>query len=157
MIFFVGRGFAELQILKKWQWPYLLSWVEYFDKLLRKYWYWQDLAQEIANWHFLSDEALPSSKFWKSENGPISRTVKNIVMKFCIHMDRYSQWDCQLTFGIGWGLAEVQILKKVRPLQNDIYHRSRLCRAPISLKVKMALELKNIVMKFCIHIDIDKM
>ena len=49
--------------------------------------YWQDLAQEIANWHFLSVEALPSSRFWKSENDPISRTVKNIVMKFCIHID----------------------------------------------------------------------
>ena len=67
--------------------PYLLKGVEYFDKLLRKHWYWQDLAQEIANWYFLSAEALPSSKFWKNENGPISRTVKNIVMKFCIHTD----------------------------------------------------------------------
>ena len=36
---------------------------------------------------FLSVEALPSSKFWKSENGPISRNVKNIVMEFCIHID----------------------------------------------------------------------
>ena len=38
MTFFIGRDFAELQILK-------------------------------------------------SENGPIFRTVKNIVMKFCIHID----------------------------------------------------------------------
>ena len=59
----------------------------YFDKLLRKHWYWQDLAHKIANWHFLSVEALLSSKFWKSENGPISWTVKNIVMKICIHID----------------------------------------------------------------------
>ena len=70
---------------KKWVWPCLLNWVEYFDKHLHKHWYWQVLAQEIVNWHFFSVEALPSSKFWKSENGPISRTVKNIVMKFCIH------------------------------------------------------------------------
>ena len=29
---------AECQILKKkWKWPYLLNWVEYFDKLLRKH------------------------------------------------------------------------------------------------------------------------
>ena len=47
-----------------------------------------------------------------------------------------------MTFGIGRGFAEVQILKKVRPLQNDIYHRSRLCRAPNSEKVKMALSLE---------------
>ena len=59
MAFIIGRGFAERQILKKWKWLYLLNWVEYFDKLLRK----QDLAQEIANWHFLSVEALSSSNF----------------------------------------------------------------------------------------------
>ena len=87
MTFIIGRSFAERQILKKWKRLCLLNWVEYFDKLLRKHWYWQDLAQEIVNWHFLSVEALPSSKFWKSENGPISRTVKNIVMKFGIHID----------------------------------------------------------------------
>ena len=75
MTFVIGWGFAERQILQKWKWTYLLNWVEYFDKLLRKHWYWQDLA----HW--------PSSKFWKSENDPISRTVKNIVMKFCIHID----------------------------------------------------------------------
>ena len=87
MTFNVDRGFAECQNRKKLKWPYLLNWVEYFDKLLCKHWYWQDLVQEIAKWHFLSVEALPSSKFWKSENGSISRTVKNIVMKFCIHTD----------------------------------------------------------------------
>ena len=65
MTFIVGRGFAERQILKKWKWPYLLNWVEYFDELLRKHWYWQYLAQEIAKWHFSMVEALPSSKFWK--------------------------------------------------------------------------------------------
>ena len=117
MIFIVGRGFAECQILEKRKWPYLLNWVEYFDKLLRKHWYWQDLAQEIANWRFLSVEALPSSEFWKSENGPISRTVKNIVMKFAytLILTRCSQWDCQMIFGIGRGFSEVQILKEVKP------------------------------------------
>ena len=45
----IGWGFAERQILKKWKWPFLLNWVEYFDRLLRKHWYYQDLAQEIAN------------------------------------------------------------------------------------------------------------
>ena len=84
MTFIIGRGFAERQILKKWRWFYLLSWVEYFDKLLRKHWYWQDIAQEIANWHFLSVEALPSSKFWKSENGPIPWNLWYILIKFCM-------------------------------------------------------------------------
>ena len=87
MTFIIGRGFAECQILKKWKWPYLLNWVEYFDILLRKHWYWQDLAQEIAKWHFSLVEALPSSKFWKSDNDAISWTEWNIVMKFCIHID----------------------------------------------------------------------
>ena len=27
----IGLVFAELQILKKWKWLYLLNWVEYFD------------------------------------------------------------------------------------------------------------------------------
>ena len=53
MTFIIGRGFAECQILKKWKWPYLLNWVEYFDTRLRKHWYWLDLAQEISKWHFI--------------------------------------------------------------------------------------------------------
>ena len=80
----------------------LLNWVEYFDRLLRTHWYYQDLAQEIVKCHFSSVEVLPSSKFWKSENGPISWTEWNIVMKFCIHigiLTRCSSWDCQMTFG----------------------------------------------------------
>ena len=35
MIFFIGRGFAELQILKKRKWSYLLNWVEYCDEILQ--------------------------------------------------------------------------------------------------------------------------
>ena len=84
--FIIGRGFAERKILKKWKWPYLSNRVEYFDELLRKHWYWQNLAQEIAKWHFSFVEALPSSKFWKSENGPIFWTEWNIVLKFCTHI-----------------------------------------------------------------------
>ena len=72
MTFIIGRGLAEHQILKKWKLPYLLNLVEYFDILLRKHWYWQDLAQEIAKCHFSSVEVLPSSKFWKYENDPTS-------------------------------------------------------------------------------------
>ena len=115
MTFIIAWGFAERQILKKWKWPYLLNWVEYFDCLLRKHWYYQDLAQEIAKCHFSSVKILMNSKFWKSENGPISCTEWNIVMTFCINigiLTRCSPWDCQMTFGIGWGFAEVQILKK---------------------------------------------
>ena len=89
MTFIIGRGFAECQILKKWKCPYLLNWVEYFDKLSRKHWYWPDLAQEIANRHFLSVEASLRSQFWKKiKMAPISWLfVRNIVMKFCIYID----------------------------------------------------------------------
>ena len=43
-----------------------------------------NLAQEIAKWHLTSVEAVPSSKFWKSENG---RTEWTTVMKLCIDID----------------------------------------------------------------------
>ena len=97
MTFIVGRGFAKRQILKKWKWPYPLNWVEYFDKLLRKHWYWQDPAQEIAKWHFSLVETLPRSKFWKSDNGAISWTEWNIVMKFCIHIDIDKMYSIRLS------------------------------------------------------------
>ena len=97
MTFIIGRGFAERQIPKKWKWSYLLNWVEYFDKQLCKHWYWQDLAQEIAKWHFSSVEALPSTNFWKSDNGAISWTEWNIVMIFCIHIDIETMYPLRLS------------------------------------------------------------
>ena len=33
MTFIIGRGFVELQILKKWKWPYLLNRVENCDEI----------------------------------------------------------------------------------------------------------------------------
>ena len=162
MTFIIGRGFAERQILKKWKWPYLLNWVEYFDKLLRKHWYWQDLAQEIAKWHFSLVEALPSSKFWKSDNGAISWTEWNIVMEFCMHIDidkmypmRLSNdiWDW-LSFCRGsnseksetiakWHLSSVEVLPSAKFWKSD--------------NGAISWTEWNIVMEFCMHIDIDKM
>ena len=99
MTLIIGPGFAERQILKKWKWPYLLNWVQYLNKLLRKHWYWQDPAQEIAKWHFCLVEALPSSKFWKSDtcNGSIAWTEWNIVMKFCIYIDIDKMYPMKLS------------------------------------------------------------
>ena len=117
MTFIVGRGFTECQILKKWNRPYFMNWMEYFDKLLRKHWYWQDLAEEMANWYFLVGggfcyeilhthwywqdvaneivkwhlgfvEVLPRFKFWKSETGPISWTFWYILIKI-LHTNYY--------------------------------------------------------------------
>ena len=135
MTFIIARGFAERQILKKWKWPYLLNWVEYFDRLLRKHWYYQDLAQEIVKCHFSSVEVLPRSKFWKSENGPVSWTEWKIVMKFCIHigiLTRYSPWDCQMTFGNGRGFARFKFWKQWK------------------------LNVWNILIKFCRQFDVEK-
>ena len=44
MTFFFGRGFAELQILKKWKWPYLLNWIDYYDEILHTHWYWHGVS-----------------------------------------------------------------------------------------------------------------
>ena len=141
MTFIIDRGFAEWKLLKKWKWPHLLNWVQYFDKLLRKHWYWQDLAQEIVNRHFLSVEALPSSKFWKKKmKMALSLELRRILWWNCadiLILTRCSQWDCQMTSGIGRGFAEVQILKK---------------------KVKLALSLEPfwyILIKVCIPFTID--
>ena len=113
--FIIGRGFAERQILKKWKWPYLWNWVKYFDKLLRKHWYWQDLAQEIGKWHFSSVKALPSFNFWKKW---LWRYLLNWV-EYCDHnfaytliLTRCNPWDCQMAFEIGWVFAEVHFWKK---------------------------------------------
>ena len=84
MTFIIGRGFAVCKILKNWKWPYLFNWVEYFDRLLHKDWYWQDLAQEIDMSFYIS-WGFAKLKFW-NENGPVSWTEWNIMMKFCIHI-----------------------------------------------------------------------
>ena len=115
------------------------------DKLLRK------SSQETAKWQFSLVEALPSSKFWKSGNGAISWTEENLWLNFAIFWFKFwKKWDylrfCRKS-SPNWDCpsdcrAEVQILKKMRLLQNDIYHRSRFCRAPNSEKVQMALSLE---------------
>ena len=180
----IYRGCAERQILKNWKWPYLLNWVEYFDRLPRKHWYYQDLAQKIVKCHFSSDEVLPRSKFWKSENPPISWTEWNTVMKFCIHigiLTRYSPWDCQMTFGIGRGFAKVQILKKKVKITSktvDKILQTIWCWKDLGqgiakwhlLSVEALPSAKfwkgesgsiswtewNILINFCVNIDIDK-
>ena len=89
MTFGIGRGFAEVQNLKKVKINTWTVWncLEYFDKILQTIWCWKDLAQGIAKWHLSSVEALPSAKFWKSENGSISWTEWNILMNFCVNID----------------------------------------------------------------------
>ena len=114
MTFIIGRGFAECQILKKWKWPYLLNWVEYFDKLLRKHWYWQDWAQET--------DIFCRSRLCRGPNSEkvimaLSLELSGILrwnFAYTLILTRCSPRDCQMTFKIGRGFAEVQILKKVK-------------------------------------------
>ena len=35
MTFVIHRGYADVQILKNWKWPYLLNWVEYCDEIMQ--------------------------------------------------------------------------------------------------------------------------
>ena len=65
----------------------LLNRLEYFDKILQTIWLWKDLAQGIAKWHLSSVEALPSAKFWQSENGPIFWIVWNILISIFVNID----------------------------------------------------------------------
>ena len=44
-------------------------------------------SETTANLHLSSVEALPSTKFWKSENGLISWTEWNILIDFCVNID----------------------------------------------------------------------
>ena len=60
----MGRGWAELQILKKWKWP---NWVDYCDEISHTHWYWQDVAQEIDKCHLRLAEVLPRFKFWEKK------------------------------------------------------------------------------------------
>ena len=72
-------------------------------------------SETIAKWHLSSIEALPSARFWKSENSLISWTEWNIVIDFCVNIDilsKSSQRDCEMSFFIGLSFAELQILKK---------------------------------------------
>ena len=110
MTFFISWGFAERQILKKWKWSHLLNRVEYFDKFLLKHWYWQDLAQEIAKWHFSLDEALPSSKFWKSYNGAISWTEWKLWWNFATHW----YWQDVPHEIVKWHLRLVEFLPRFK-------------------------------------------
>ena len=87
MTFGIGRGFADVQILKTVKFNSETVWI-ILIKILQIHWYWQDLAQGIAK-HLSSVDALPSAKFWKIENGSISSTEWNILINFFIHIDIY--------------------------------------------------------------------
>ena len=49
MPFVIGRGFAEVQALRKW------NCVDYFDDRLHIHWYWHDLAKIDCQIQFCID------------------------------------------------------------------------------------------------------
>ena len=99
----------------------LLNRLEYFDNILQTIWCWKDLAQEIAKCYLSSVEPLPSAKFWKKWRW-LSWTEWNILI-FVLRKHWYWQ-----------DLAQ--------EIANWHFYRSRLCRAPNSEEVKMALSIE---------------
>ena len=65
-------------------------------------------------------------------------------MKFCIHIDIDKMYPMRLSNNIcDWlSFCRGSNSEKSETIANDIYHRSRLCRAPNSEKVKIALSLE---------------
>ena len=80
-------------------------------------------SETIAKWHLSSVEALPSVKFWKSENGLIAWIEWNILIDFCVN------WHCF------WQDLAQEIVK-------CHFSSVEVCRAPNSEKVKIALSLE---------------
>ena len=151
MSFFISRAFAELQSLKKWKWSYLLNWMEYRDEILHTHWYWQDVTLEIVKWHLGLVEVLPRLKFWKSatiakwhlssfEALPIAKFWKKWKWPCLLNWVEY----CDEVVHIHWYWHDVvhEVVKWHLRFRNDIFHRSRLCRAPNSEKVNMAISLE---------------
>ena len=104
---------------KKWKWPYLLNWVEYCDETLHTHWYWQDLANEIVKWHLGLVEVLSRFKFYKKWNWPYLFVYFDKILHTHYYwhdldkrIAKSSPRDCKMTFNIGRGCAELQILKK---------------------------------------------
>ena len=149
MTFFIGRSFAELQILKKWKWPYLLNWVEYCFEILHTHWYWHDVGHEIVKWHLGLVEVLPRFKFWKQWNLTL-KAFGIFWQNFAdtLILTRSSSRNCKMTFIVGRGFAERQILNTVMKfciyididkmylmrLSNDIWDWLSFCRGSNSEK-----------------------
>ena len=111
LIYFVGRSFAELQILKKWKWPYLLNTLiltrcsqwdcqmtfgigrGFAEVQILKKWNWPYLLNLLVYF----DKILHTHYYWHDLDRGIAKS---------------SPRDCKMTFNIGRGCAELQIMKK---------------------------------------------
>ena len=102
----LGRGFADVQIVKTWKLPVLL--LNHKECLNTKFAHTLILTRPNRRDFQMPCvvEALPRSKFWKCEIGPIFRIVWNILTK------SHTQWHCQalaqaVPFSISRCFAEV--------------------------------------------------
>ena len=118
MIFEIGRGFAEVKILKK-KWKLALS-LELFGKILHTHYYWHDLDRGIA------------------KSGPRDCKMTFNIGRGCAELQILKKWKWPnwVSFGIGRGVAEVQILKN-------------------SETGSISWNFLNILIKLCINIAID--
>ena len=73
--------------------------------LVRTHLYWQDIAQEIAKWHFFIGRGFAELQIPNTWKWPYLLNSEG----YC---DKILQWDYQMAFGIGRGFVAVQILKK---------------------------------------------
>ena len=129
---------------KKWNWPYLLNLLVYFDKILHTHYYWHDLDRGVAKsiprdckmtFNIGRDcFELQYLKKWKWPMELSGLMWWNFAHKLIL--TRCSPRDCQMSFWIGRGIAEVQILKNSET-------------GPISWN------FLNILIKLCINIVID--
>ena len=114
-----------------------LSRCEYFDKRFLS----QDLAQEVTKCHLSLVEALPRSKFRLIRHQTVCVGCPRTVREKCPQpFNRLEYFDKRLHTHWYWkDLAQ--------EIENYIYHRSRLCRAPNSEKLKMIISLEpNIIL-----------
>ena len=111
MTFIVGRGFAGCKILKTWKWPYLLNWVDFLDKLLRKQWYWQDLAEEIANWYFLVGRGFVELQILKKWKWPYLLNCEEYCDEI-LHTHWY--WQDVANEIVKWHLGFVEVLPRFK-------------------------------------------
>ena len=116
MTFFIGRGFAELQILKKWKWTEYFAYTLILTRFspidcqmsfgfgqgfaevqILKKWTWPYLLNLLVYF----DNILHTHFYWQGR----------LIAK--CHSSSHRR-DCQMSFGVGLGFAEVQNLKKVK-------------------------------------------
>ena len=89
--------------------------LEYFDKRLHTHWYWQGLAQELWNDIYHRSRLCPAPNSEKVKMA-LSLELSGILwwnFAYTLILTRCSPRDCQMSFGIGRGFAEDQILNKV--------------------------------------------